>query len=58
MNRLVWKLLRRHVSIGQLTGFFLANLIGMAIVTTLLPARKWAHWAALWVKAAPSRRKT
>lgn len=32
MNRLVWKLLRRHVSIGQLTGFFLANLIGMAIV--------------------------
>ena len=27
MNRLVWKLLRRHVSIGQLTGFFLANLV-------------------------------
>lgn len=32
MNRLVWKLLRRHVSIGQLTGFFLANLFGMAII--------------------------
>ncbi|ADV43504.1 membrane protein [Bacteroides helcogenes] len=32
MNRLVWKLLRRHISIGQLTGFFLANLFGMIIV--------------------------
>lgn len=32
MNRLVWKLLRRHISIGQLTGFFLANLFGMMIV--------------------------
>ncbi len=32
MNRLLWKLLRRHISIGQLTGFFLANLIGMLIV--------------------------
>lgn len=32
MNRLVWKLLRRHVSTGQLTGFFLANLFGMTIV--------------------------
>ncbi|MCL2562229.1 MAG: ABC transporter permease [Rikenellaceae bacterium] len=29
---LVWKLLRRHVSVGQLAGFFLANLIGMAII--------------------------
>ena len=26
MNRLVWKLLRQHISIGQLTGFFLANI--------------------------------
>lgn len=34
MNRLVWKLLRRHISIGQLTGFFLANLVGMLIVLT------------------------
>lgn len=32
MNRLVWKLLRRHVSAGQLAGFFLANLFGMMIV--------------------------
>lgn len=32
MNLLVWKLLRRHISIGQLTGFFLANLFGMMIV--------------------------
>lgn len=29
MNRLVWKLLRQHISVGQLTGFFLANLFGM-----------------------------
>ena len=32
MNRLVWKLLRQHISIGQLSGFFLANLFGMMIV--------------------------
>lgn len=32
MNRLIWKLLRQHISIGQLTGFFLANLFGMIIV--------------------------
>ena len=38
MNRLVWKLLRRHVSIGQLTGFFLANLFGMAIVLLAVQA--------------------
>lgn len=30
--RLVWKLLRRHVSFPQLAGFFLANLCGMVIV--------------------------
>ena len=29
---LLWKLLRRHISIGQLLGFFLANLLGMLIV--------------------------
>lgn len=29
---LVWKLLRRHVSVAQLAGFFLANLLGMLIV--------------------------
>ena len=30
--RLVWKLLRRHISLPQLAGFFLANLLGMLIV--------------------------
>lgn len=29
---LVWKLLRQHISIGQLVGFFFANLLGMLIV--------------------------
>ena len=29
---LVWKLLRHHISIPQLTGFFFANLAGMLIV--------------------------
>lgn len=30
--KLLWKLLRQHISIGQLTGFFLANFFGMSIV--------------------------
>lgn len=30
--KLVWKLLRQHLSIGQMAGFFLANLFGMIIV--------------------------
>lgn len=30
--KLIWKLLRQHISIGQLTGFFFANLFGMVIV--------------------------
>ena len=30
--KLLWKLLRQHISIGQLAGFFLANLFGMIIV--------------------------
>lgn len=30
--RLIWKLLRRHVSLPQLAGFLLANLLGMGIV--------------------------
>ncbi len=30
--RLLWKLLRRHVSPAQLGGFFAANLLGMLIV--------------------------
>lgn len=32
MNKLIWKLLRSHISPGQLAGFFLANLFGMLIV--------------------------
>ena len=32
MMSLVWKLLRQHISIAQLTGFFFANLFGMFIV--------------------------
>ena len=30
--KLIWKLLRRHLSIAQLVGFFFANLLGMLIV--------------------------
>ncbi len=29
---LIWKLLRQHISLPQLGGFFLANLVGMTIV--------------------------
>ncbi|NCC10044.1 MAG: ABC transporter permease [Bacteroidia bacterium] len=32
MNSLIRKLLRQHISIGQLSGFFLANVFGMLIV--------------------------
>lgn len=32
MMSLVWKLLRQHISIAQLLGFFFANLLGMFIV--------------------------
>lgn len=30
--KLIWKLLRQHVNLGQLAGFFFANLFGMMIV--------------------------
>lgn len=30
--KLLWKLLRKHISIPQLTGFFLSNLLGLFIV--------------------------
>ena len=30
--KLVWKLLRQHISIGQFSGFTLANMIGMTII--------------------------
>lgn len=29
---MIWKLLKQHISLSQLTGFFLANLCGMVIV--------------------------
>lgn len=32
MNSLIWRLLRQHISIGQLLGFVAANLVGMLIV--------------------------
>ena len=30
--KLVWKLLRQHISVPQFAGFFFANLFGMLIV--------------------------
>ncbi len=30
--RLVWKLLRQHISVPQFVGFFIANLVGMLII--------------------------
>lgn len=30
--RLIWKLLRKHISIFELAAFFVANLIGMAVI--------------------------
>ncbi len=30
--KLIWKLLRKHISAGQLVGFSLANLVGLSIV--------------------------
>lgn len=32
MNRLVWKLLRQHISFSQLAGFFIANLLGLLTI--------------------------
>jgi hypothetical protein len=32
MNNIIWKLLRQHISKGQLIGFAIANLIGLTIV--------------------------
>ena len=32
MNSLIWKLLRQHISLSQLAGFFFANLFGMWVV--------------------------
>ena len=30
--QLLWKLLRHHVSIAQMAGFFFANLLGTVII--------------------------
>ena len=30
--KLVWKLLRQHISVPQFAGFFFANLVGMVII--------------------------
>lgn len=35
-NRLLWKLLRKHVSAGQMAGFSVASLIGLVIVLLAL----------------------
>lgn len=34
--RLIWKLLRRHLSVAQFVGFFITNLIGIAIVLSAI----------------------
>lgn len=34
--KLIWKLLRRHLSVVQLAGFMLTNLVGVAIVLTAI----------------------
>ena len=43
MSALVWKLLRQHISIGQLAGFFLANLFGMMIVLLSVQSVSYTH---------------
>lgn len=37
--RLIWRLLRKHISGVQLTGFFVTNLVGMAII--LVAVQLW-----------------
>ena len=32
MKNLMWRLLRRNVSVGQMVGFAIANLVGLTIV--------------------------
>ena len=32
--KLIWQLLRQHVSVLQLAGFLVTNLVGVAIVLT------------------------
>lgn len=34
IKNIVWQLLRRNISVGQLAGYAVANLVGLAIVLT------------------------
>lgn len=45
-NIVVWKLLRRNISVGQLAGYALANFVGLAIVLTAL--QFYADVASVW----------
>lgn len=36
MKNIVWRLLRRNISAGQLAGYALANFVGLAIVLTAI----------------------
>lgn len=36
MKDMVWRLLRRNISVGQMAGYAVANLVGLAIVVTAL----------------------
>ncbi len=47
--KLLWKLLRQHVSVPQLVGFFLANLVGMWIV--MLGVQFYADLAPMFTRA-------
>lgn len=35
-SNIVWRLLRRNISVGQIAGYALANLVGLAIVLTAI----------------------
>ncbi len=46
--KLLWKLLREHISVSQLTGFFLSNLVGTIIM--LLTIQLYADLRPLFTK--------
>ena len=51
---LIWKLLRRHISIGQLVGFFFANLLGMLIVLlSMLSVFIFALFVIIFIERVP-----
>ena len=41
--RLIWKVLRQNISIGQLCGFVLANIIGLTIIVLGLQLYREHH---------------